>query len=120
MFSLIYYKIQYPYFVWFTSLGICYATSRLSRKVLKYINNCSAFLSFKGTTYAYLLKISKTLTKNSIPLSYLLTNCISARPAPQILSLKVKYTLGFLHFLMIGLCYFSAIYWFLQLTALHV
>ena len=41
------------------------------------------FLSFKGTTQAYLLKIS--ITHN--PLFNLLINYISAKSAPQILSL---------------------------------
>ena len=46
------------------------------------------FLSFNGTTQAYLLKISITHNKNLIPLLYLLNNCISAKSAPQILSLN--------------------------------
>ena len=53
------------------------------------------FLSFKGTTQAYLLKISITHNKNLIPLLYLLNNCISAKSAPQILSLNVEYTFLF-------------------------
>ena len=50
------------------------------------------FLSFKGTTQAYLLKISITHNKNVNPLLNLLINCISAKSAPQILSLNVEYT----------------------------
>ena len=61
------------------------------------------FLSFKGTTQAYLLKISITHNKNLIPLLYLLNNCVSAKSASQILSLNVKYTLLFPNFLIIGL-----------------
>ena len=41
------------------------------------------FLSFKGTTQAYLLKISIAHNKNLNPLLSLLFNCISARSAPQ-------------------------------------
>ena len=61
------------------------------------------FLSFKGTTQAYLLKISITHNKYLIPLLYLLNNSISAKSAPQILSLNVEYTLLFSNFLIIGL-----------------
>ena len=46
------------------------------------------FLSFKGTTQAYLLKISITHNKNLIPLLYLFNNYISGKSAPQILSLN--------------------------------
>ena len=53
------------------------------------------FLSFKGTTQAYLLKISITHNKNLIPLLYLLNNCISAKLISQILSLNVEYTFLF-------------------------
>ena len=49
------------------------------------------FLSFKGTTHAYLLKISRTHS-NRNPLLYLLVNCIWARSASQPLSLKDEYT----------------------------
>ena len=45
------------------------------------------FLSFKGTTQAYLLKISITHNKNLNPSLNLLINSISAKSAPQILSL---------------------------------
>ena len=48
-------------------------------------------LSFKGKTQAYLLKISITHNKNLIPLLYLLNNFISAKSAPQILSLNAEY-----------------------------
>ena len=56
------------------------------------------FLSFKGTTKAYLLKISITHNKNLIPLLYLLNNCISAKSTRQILSLNVEYTFLFFKF----------------------
>ena len=46
------------------------------------------FLSFKGTTHAYLLKRSMTHDKNLIPLLYLLINCISAKSTPQIMYLS--------------------------------
>ena len=60
------------------------------------------FLSFKGTTQAFLLKISITCNKNLNPLLNLLINCISAKSAPQILSLNVEYTFLFLNFLIMG------------------
>ena len=66
------------------------------------------FLSFKGTTQAYLLKIPITHNKNLIHLLYLLNNCISAKSGPQILSLNAEYTFLFLNFLIIGLWSFSA------------
>ena len=46
------------------------------------------FLSFKRITQAYLLKISTTHNKNLNPLLNLLNSYISARSAPQILSLN--------------------------------
>ena len=60
------------------------------------------FLSFKGTTQAYLPKISITHNKDLIPLLYLLNNCMSAKSTPQILSLNAEYTFLFLNFVMIG------------------
>ena len=47
-----------------------------------------SFLSFKGITHAYLLKMSITHNKKTIPLLNLLINYISARSALQILFLK--------------------------------
>ena len=58
------------------------------------------FLSFKGTTQAYLLKISITHHKNLIPLLYLLNNCIFAKSAPQILSLNAACTFLFSNFII--------------------
>ena len=49
------------------------------------------FLSFKGITQAYLLKISITHNKNQNPLLNLLNNCKSAKSVPQILSLNEEY-----------------------------
>ena len=46
--------------------------------------------------------------KNRNPLFYLLISCISARSAPQVLSLKDEYTFRFSNFLVIGLCNSSA------------
>ena len=67
------------------------------------------FLSFKGITNADLLKGSITHNKKQIPLLILLNNCISARSAPQILSIKVEYTFRFLNFqIIISLCNSSA------------
>ena len=70
------------------------------------------FLSFKRITHVYLLKISITHNKKRIPLLNLLINCISEKSAPQILSIKGDCTFLFLNFLIIGLCYYSANYWF--------
>ena len=50
------------------------------------------FLSFKGTTQAYLLKISITQNKNPNPLLNVVINCVSAKSALQILSLNAEYT----------------------------
>ena len=66
------------------------------------------FLSFKGITQAYLLKISIAHNTNLMPLLNLLINCISAKWAPQILSWNDGYTFIFLNFLIIGLCNSSA------------
>ena len=46
----------------------------------------------------YLLKISVTHHKNHNPLLNLLTNCISVRSAPQLLSMKDQYTFHFFKF----------------------
>ena len=54
-----------------------------------------AFLSFKGTTQAYLPKISITNNKNLNPLLNLLINCISAKSTPQMLSLNPEWTVLF-------------------------
>ena len=48
----------------------------------------------------------------------LLMNCISARSAPQILSLKDEYTFLFSNFLIIGLCNFSTNCWFYLISFL--
>ena len=53
------------------------------------------FSSFKGTTYAYLLKISVTHNKNLVPSLNLPINWISAKSAHQILSLNEEQTLIF-------------------------
>ena len=49
--------------------------------------------------------------KNLNPLLNILLNCISARSASQILSIKDKCTFLFLKFLIIGLCNSSANCW---------
>ena len=59
------------------------------------MNNSYTFLSFKGTTHAYLLKTSMTHNKNVVPLLNLLINCISAKSTPQILSLNKEQTFLF-------------------------
>ena len=62
------------------------------------------FLTFKAITHAYLLKISIIYNKKQIHLLNLFINCISARSAPQILSIKDACNFGFWNFLIIGLC----------------
>ena len=52
--------------------------------------------------------MSITLNKNLNPSSNLLINYISARSAPQILSIKDECTFPFSNFLIIGLCNSSA------------
>ena len=71
---------------------------------LKSIINCSVFLSFQGINHAYLLKISITHNKKRIPLLSLLINCISARSAPHVLSMKGECTFLYSNFQVIGLC----------------
>ena len=61
------------------------------------------FLSLKGITNVYLLKISITHNKKRIPWLNLLINCISARSIPQILYITNKYTFPFWNFLIIYL-----------------
>ena len=46
------------------------------------------FLSFTGATQAYLLNKSIAHNKYLVPLFYLLSDCISAKSTPQILSLN--------------------------------
>ena len=52
--------------------------------------------------------MSITHNKNRNPLSNLLINCISAKSAPQILSIKGECTFLLLNFRIIGLCNPSA------------
>ena len=66
------------------------------------------FLSFKGVTHAYLLKISIAHNKNLNPLLNLSFNCISPTSTPQILSIKGECTFLLLKFLLIGLYNSSA------------
>ena len=54
--------------------------------------------------------MSITHNKNLHPLLSLFINCISARSAPQILSIKGERTLLFSNFLIVGLCNSSANY----------
>ena len=53
-----------------------------SKVFIKALGIVIPFLSFKGITYVYLLKISITHNKKRITLLDLLINCISARSAP--------------------------------------
>ena len=50
------------------------------------------FLSFNGTTNAYLLNKSIAHKRYLIPLFFLLNNCVSAKSTPHILSLNCEYT----------------------------
>ena len=62
------------------------------------------FSSIKGTTHVYLLQASITYNKKQNPFLHLFITSISARSAPQMLSLKDEYNFGFSYFLIIGLC----------------
>ena len=77
-------------------------------------------LSFKGTTRAYLLKISIICYKKRIIFLNLLINSISARSAPQILSIKDQRTFRFSNFLIIGPCNSLTNSWFDILSFLIV
>ena len=68
------------------------------------------FSSFKGITHAYLLQMPVTHNKDLNPLLNLRINCISARSAPQILSMKHECSFLFSNFLITGLCNSSANY----------
>ena len=61
------------------------------------------FLSFNGTTKVYLENKSITHKRYLIPLLNLLNNYMSAKSAPQTLSLKDEYTFRLLNFLIMGL-----------------
>lgn len=73
-------------------------------QLCKALINVIPFLTFKGTTDAFLLKISMTHNENRNPLLCLLIICISARSAPRIFSLKDQYTFRFPDFLINGFC----------------
>ena len=107
MISLIYCTIQCLYQPIFVSFAI-----KFIKIVWKALVIVIPFLSFKGITHAYLLKISITHNKKQITLLNLLVKYISAKSTPQMLSIKGKYTFLFWDFLIIGLCNFSANYWF--------
>ena len=98
MISLIYCRIHCLY------LPIFYLVSDFIH--LKFIRKPSVivilFLSLKGKTHTYFnIHILN-------PLLNLFINCISARSAPQILSIKGEYTFLFLNCLIISLCNSSA------------
>ena len=75
-----------------------------SKNFLKNVSNCNASFLFKGTTPAYLLKISIKHNKKQISLANLLNNCISARLTPKILSIEEECNFCFANVLIIGLC----------------
>ena len=62
------------------------------------------FLSFKGITHGYFLKISITHNKKQIFSLILLINYISAKLAPQIFCTTGECTFLFSNFLIIDLC----------------
>ena len=66
------------------------------------------FLSFNGTTNAYLLNKSIAHKRYLIPLFFLLNDCMPAKSSPHILSLNCEYTFILLNFLITGLCNSSA------------
>ena len=74
--------------------------------------NRISFISFKGTTHAYLLKILLTYNEKRIRPLNLLINCISARSVPQLWSLKILFTFRFSNFPIIFLCNSLANSWF--------
>ena len=86
----------YSYFVWFAI--------RLIQGSLKASLIVITFLYFIGITHTFLLQISVTHNDKRNPLLHLLTIGINARSAPQILSLKDKYTLHFSNFAITVLC----------------
>ena len=69
-------------------------------------------MSFKGTTLAYLLKILITHNKKEISLINLLFNCVSARSAPQVMSIKNECPFRFSNFLITGFRNSLANSWF--------
>ena len=105
--SLIYCKIKFFYPPIFC-FGLQLDSSNIYSKALVII---IPFLLFKGITHASLLKISITHNEKQIPLLNLLTNCLLARSAPQILSIKDEYTFHFSNFLIIGLYNYSTNFW---------
>ena len=79
---------------------------------MKCINDCNNFFDFQSNNSCIFSKISIAYNKNRIPFVGLLINCISARSASQMLSLKNEYDLRFLNVLIISLCKSSANDWF--------
>ena len=84
-----------PYFIWISSFWDYF---------LNALPILVPFLSFIGTTHAYLLNKSMAHNNYLTPLLYLLNDCISAKSTAQILSLKDEYTSLFFNFLIISLC----------------
>ena len=72
----------------------------------------SPFWCFNGITHAYLLCTSIAHNKKRILLLCLLINCISAKSALKMLSIKDKHTLRCWNFLVITLCSSEAYFWF--------
>ena len=79
---------MYPYLVWFSI--------RFFQNTLKCIKNTPTFLIFQRNNPSIFTKNIVTNNKNLNPLLSLLINCISAKSAPQILSLNAEYTFFFM------------------------
>ena len=92
--------------------------SDLSKTFWNALTIVTPFLSFKGTTQGYLLKISIIHSKNLNPLLNLLINYISATLAGQIFSLNPEYTVLFVNFLIIVLCNSLANCWLCLISLL--
>ena len=74
---------------------------------MRCINDCNNFFDFQSNNPC-ISKISIAYNQNRIPFVGLLINCISARSASQMLSLKNEYALHVLNVLIISLCKSSA------------
>ena len=85
-----------PCFIWFLLFEIIFWNA---------LTILTPFLSFKGTTRAYLLKISMAHNEYLFPLLYLLSDRITAKSTPQILSLNDEKTFRFLNLLIMKLIF---------------
>ena len=95
---------MYPYF-----FGLRLNASKIFSKALIAV---IPFESYKAITPCVFTKDIITHNKNRIALLNVLINFISARSAPQILSIKDECAFRFSNFLIIDLCNSSAYSWF--------